>query len=54
MKGVCNYVGKMSGVTIALDSPIIFNLLSLNEKVNFDMSSELLGILKSKDVILSF
>lgn len=48
MKGVCNYVGKMSGVTIALDSPIIFNLLSLNEKVNFDMSSELLGILKKQ------
>ena len=48
MKGVCNYVGKMSGVTIALDSPIIFNLLSLNEKVYFDMSSELLGILKKQ------
>lgn len=48
MKGVCNYVGKMSGVTIALDSPIIFNLLSLNEKVNFDMSSELLGILEKQ------
>ena len=48
MKGVCNYVGKMSGVTIALDSPIIFNLLSLNEKVNLDMSSELLGILKKQ------
>lgn len=48
MKGVSNYVGKMSGVTIALDSPIIFNLLSLNEKVNFDMSSELLRILKKQ------
>lgn len=48
MKGVCNYVGKMSGVTIALDSPIIFNLLNLNDKVNFDMSSELLGILKKQ------
>lgn len=51
MKGVCNYVGKMSGVTIALDSPIIFNLLSLNEKVNFDMSSELLGILKKQGCV---
>lgn len=51
MKGVCNYVGKMSGVTIALDSPIIFNLLSLNEKVNLDMSSELLGILKKQGCV---
>ena len=48
MKNIGNYVGKMSGVIIALDSPIIFNLLDLNEKVNFDMSSELLGILKKQ------
>ena len=48
MKNVYNYVGKMSGVTIALDSPIIFNLLGLNEKINLDMSSELLGILKKQ------
>ena len=48
MKDINNYVGKMSGVTIALDAPIIFNLLDLNEKVNFDMSSELLGILKKQ------
>ena len=38
----------MNGVLIALDSPIIFNLLDLNEKVNFDMSCELLGILKKQ------
>ncbi len=38
----------MNGVLIALDAPIIFNLLDLNEKVNFDMSSELLGILKKQ------
>jgi len=48
MKDIKNYVGRMSGVTIALDAPIIFNLLDLNEKVNFDMSSELLGILKKQ------
>jgi hypothetical protein len=48
MKDVNNYVGNMRGVTIALDSPIIFNLLSLNEKVNFDMTNELLGILKKQ------
>lgn len=48
MKNVYNYVGKMSGVTIALDSPIMFNLLGLNEKINLDMSSELLGILKKQ------
>lgn len=48
MRGVNNYVGKMSGVTVALDAPIIFNLLDLNERVNFDMSSELLEILKKQ------
>ena len=48
MKDINNYVGKMNGVLIALDSPIIFNLLDLNEKVNFDMSCELLGILKKQ------
>lgn len=48
MKNINNYVGKMNGVLIALDAPIIFNLLDLNEKVNFDMSSELLGILKKQ------
>lgn len=31
MKGVDNYIGKMNGVTIALDTPIIFNILDLNE-----------------------
>lgn len=48
MKDINNYVGKMKGVTIVLDTPIIFNLLDLNEKVNFDMSNELLGILKKQ------
>jgi hypothetical protein len=48
MKGVNNYTGKMSGVTIALDAPIIFNLLDLNERVNYDMSIELLDILKKQ------
>lgn len=48
MKGVNNYTGKMNGVTIALDTPIIFNLLDLNERVNYDMSIELLEILKKQ------
>ena len=48
MKGVNNYTGKMNGVTIALDAPIIFNLLGLNERANYDMSIELLGILKKQ------
>lgn len=48
MKGVNNYAGKMGGVTIALDAPVIFNLLELNEMANFDTSKELLGILKKQ------
>lgn len=48
MKGLNNYVGKMVGVIVALDTPVIFNLLDLNENANLEMANELLGILQKQ------
>lgn len=45
LKDVESYTGKMKGVTIALDTPIIFNLLGLNYKNNFELEEELLRVL---------
>ena len=41
-----NYGGKLDEVTIALDSPIIFNLLGLNGPSNKSLTDELISILK--------
>lgn len=41
-----SYVGKLNNVKIALDAPIIYNLLNLNGDANYKMSCELMDILK--------
>lgn len=48
MRDVNSYTGKMSDVVIALDAPILFNLLGLNEDSNRLLEEELLGILKGQ------
>lgn len=49
MKDVANYVGKMKDVIIALDTPIIFNLLELNNESNYEIAKELMSILKKQN-----
>lgn len=41
-----SFVGKLNNVQIALDTPIIYNLLNLNGEANYKMSCELIDILK--------
>lgn len=48
MQDVGKYVGKMENVVIALDAPIMFNLLGLNEDSNKQFAEELLTILKKQ------
>lgn len=48
MKDFSTYVGKMKNVVIALDTPIIFNLLELNDKSNYDIANELLVALQQQ------
>lgn len=49
MKDTSSYTGKMKGVTIALDTPLIFNLLGLNYKTNLELEKELIEILKKQE-----
>lgn len=49
MKDVSSYSGKMKDVTIAIDTPIVFNLLGLNYKTNLDLEKELLEVLKKQE-----
>ena len=49
MKDVSSYTGKMRGVVIALDTPIIFNLLGLNYATNFDLDKELIEVLQKQE-----
>lgn len=49
MKDVSSYTGKMRGVAIALDTPIIFNLLGLNYATNFDLDKELIEALQKQE-----
>lgn len=42
------YVGKMNGVVVALDAPIIYNLLGLNSEEGRLLNEELLNILKEQ------
>lgn len=49
MKDVSSYTGKMRGVVIALDTPIIFNLLGLNYATNFDLDKELFEVLQKQE-----
>lgn len=48
MKDFSTYVGKMSNVVIALDTPIIFNLLELNDRSNYDIANELMMALQQQ------
>lgn len=41
-----SFVGNLNNVKIALDAPIIYNLLNLNGDANYKMSCELMDILK--------
>ena len=50
MKDVNAYVGKMQGVQVALDSPIVFTLMGLGEPSGRELAEELLSILKKQDV----
>ena len=50
MKDVQCYIGKLKDVTVALDAPIIFNLLNLNYQTNFDLERELFSVLKKQGV----
>ena len=50
MKDVASYVGMMKQVIIALDAPIVFNLLGLNYKTNLELEKELLGVLHQQGV----
>lgn len=43
-----NCVGKMDGVLIAIDAPLLYNLLALNGLENQKLTEELLTILKDK------
>lgn len=49
MKDVASYVGKMKDVIIALDTPIIFNLLELNDPSNYEIAKELMIILQKQN-----
>ena len=49
MKDTSSYTGKMKGVTIALDTPLIFNLLGLNYKTNLELERELIDVLKKQE-----
>ena len=49
MKDMSSYTGKMKDVTIALDTPIIFNLLGLNYKTNLELENELIEVLKRQE-----
>ena len=49
MKDVSSYAGKMRDVTIAIDTPIVFNLLGLNYKTNLDLEKELIEVLKKQE-----
>jgi len=49
MKDTSSYTGKMKGVTIALDTPLIFNLLGLNHKTNLELENELIDVLKKQE-----
>lgn len=49
MKDTSSYTGKMKGVTIALDTPLIFNLLGLNYKTNLELERELIEVLKKQE-----
>lgn len=49
MKDMYSYTGKMKSVTIALDTPIIFNLLGLNYKTNLELEKELIDVLKRQE-----
>lgn len=49
MKDVSSYAGKMRDVTIAIDTPIVFNLLGLNYQTNLDLEKELIEVLKKQE-----
>lgn len=50
MKDVSAYVGKMKGVIVALDSPILFSLIGLAETSKRELIEELISILKKQEV----
>lgn len=50
MKDISNYVGKMKGVTIVLDTPLIYNLLGLNDSSCTDLTEELMAVLQKQGV----
>lgn len=45
-----SYIGKMKSVKVALDAPIIFNLLGLNGDANFSLTEELMALLRELGV----
>ena len=49
MKDTTSYSGKMKGVTIALDTPLIFNLLGLNHRTNLELENELIEVLRKQE-----
>ena len=49
MKDTSSYTGKMKEVTIALDTPLIFNLLGLNYKTNLELENELIEVLRKQE-----
>lgn len=50
LESLASYNGKMSNVIVALDAPIIYNLLGLNNPSSLDLANELLGLLQKQQV----
>lgn len=42
------FVGNLNGIIVALDAPIIYNLLSLNGESNYKLTKELIDLLQEK------
>lgn len=48
LESLSSYNGKMSNVVVALDAPVIYNLLGLNNKSSQVLVEELLGLLQKQ------
>lgn len=50
LDNLASFSGKMKNVKVALDTPILYNLLGLNNSSALDLSVELMKLLKEQDV----